>query len=237
LDPTLDNEQVKQIILNSADDVNYETQPGRDDELGYGRLNAFKALLRTPADKQLNSNLTIRKSLYGEHPPYYLIGKLVVPDGITLTIETGVKLVFAPGAQVIVEQGGRVVAASNDVDQPIRFVAEGQFMEQPWGLIEFRSQGNTFTNCQFENARTAIRALWNSSVTVNNCTFNNCGTAVMGFYDAQVTMDNCVVNSWGGNYGVVSWARNLTMTNCELYGASRAGIRVVGTSTGLLDEC
>jgi len=42
--PELTNRQVMAVIRLSADDVNADILPGRDDFLGYGRINAFKAI-------------------------------------------------------------------------------------------------------------------------------------------------------------------------------------------------
>ena len=43
--PELSNSDVMAIIKFSADDVNFATLPGRDDYLGYGRINASRALM------------------------------------------------------------------------------------------------------------------------------------------------------------------------------------------------
>jgi thermitase len=42
--PDLTNRQVMDVIRLSADDVNADILPGRDDYLGYGRINALKAI-------------------------------------------------------------------------------------------------------------------------------------------------------------------------------------------------
>jgi subtilisin family serine protease len=42
--PELTNRQVMTVIRLSADDVNADILPGRDDFLGYGRINALKAI-------------------------------------------------------------------------------------------------------------------------------------------------------------------------------------------------
>lgn len=47
--PDLTNQEVMYILRASADDVNADTYPGRDDYLGYGRINAFRALQITAA--------------------------------------------------------------------------------------------------------------------------------------------------------------------------------------------
>jgi len=76
LEPTLKPAQVRSIIEGSADKVggyNYNwdpSQPGYSKELGYGRINAYKALLLTYAyfNKSVSANATAwgstRKSVY-----------------------------------------------------------------------------------------------------------------------------------------------------------------------------
>jgi subtilisin family serine protease len=43
--PWLSNEEIMNIIRYSADDVNYTSNPGKDDYIGYGRINMKKALV------------------------------------------------------------------------------------------------------------------------------------------------------------------------------------------------
>ncbi len=43
--PQLSNEQIMNIIRYSADDVNYASNPGKDDYIGYGRINMKTALV------------------------------------------------------------------------------------------------------------------------------------------------------------------------------------------------
>jgi len=45
--PWLSNEEIMNIIRYSADDVNYTSNPGKDDYIGYGRINMKKALVPT----------------------------------------------------------------------------------------------------------------------------------------------------------------------------------------------
>ena len=53
--PDLSASIVRTIIEQSADDVNYDIYPGKDDYLGYGRVNAFKALAY--ADAYVNGHI------------------------------------------------------------------------------------------------------------------------------------------------------------------------------------
>ena len=64
LDPELNPAQIRQFIINSADDIGL---PGRDHYFGYGRINAHKALLLTleylaAENKSISSSATAHNS-------------------------------------------------------------------------------------------------------------------------------------------------------------------------------
>jgi len=83
LNPELTASEVREIIEQSAEDVNADQYEGFDIYLGHGRLNAFGALLLTPTEgpKILQADVNM-----GAGRTYGIVGELVVPDGRTMTI-------------------------------------------------------------------------------------------------------------------------------------------------------
>ncbi|NUO20381.1 S8 family serine peptidase [bacterium] len=112
-DNTLSYSELREIIEESADNVYGTTLP--NDSIGYGRVNAFKALLRAPGVKTLSSDLHVRKHIYDSVSPYYLESGLIVPDSVTLTLDPGVHITMGPNAYILVN--GSLVAngTSNNV--------------------------------------------------------------------------------------------------------------------------
>ncbi|HEY3296470.1 MAG TPA: S8 family serine peptidase [bacterium] len=127
-DSTLTAVEVKEIIQQSADRVYGDTLQGvRNDTVGYGRVNAFKALLRAPGVKTLTSSLTVRKHIYDAYSPYYVEGGLIVPAGKTLTLQPGARLTFGPNAYIEVQGKLSVLGTTTDT---VRFEAANP--AQPW---------------------------------------------------------------------------------------------------------
>jgi subtilisin family serine protease len=127
-DSTLTAVEIKEIIQQSADRVYGDTlQAVRNDTVGYGRVNAFKALLRAPGVKTLQTSLTVRKHIYDVNSPYYIEGGLVVPAGITLTLQPGARLTFGPNASIEVQGKLSVLGTTTDT---VRFEAANP--AQPW---------------------------------------------------------------------------------------------------------
>ena len=118
MNPNLTPEEIKGIIERSAEDVN-GNEPGFegwDEYLGYGRLNAFGALLLTPTDgpKILQADVNM-----GVGRTYGIVGNLVIPDGITLTINEGVQITMHEGSQLTVEAGGAISIQGTSTNQVV----------------------------------------------------------------------------------------------------------------------
>lgn len=145
---TLTPAEVRNIISASADDCNWngeevdgdfephpwtDAHPGHDRWLGYGRVNTFKALLRTPGWKELEDDLVIAPHYYDNVSPYVIVDQLVVPAGITMTIDAGARLCFAPGASLEID-GGTLIA-NGTVEDTIRFEIDPDDAGQAWAGV------------------------------------------------------------------------------------------------------
>ncbi len=99
VNPNLSYSQLRDILIKSAVVPDDPTDQIR---MGAGRVNALRAVLRTPGTKTLQANLTIPTSIGS----VYISSNLVVPAGKTLTIQPGVTVTMAPSAAITVQNGG-----------------------------------------------------------------------------------------------------------------------------------
>jgi subtilisin family serine protease len=107
VNPDLSNAELAQMLRGSADKVredHYTYVNGRHDEIGYGRLNTYKAVCsawNSNEDlKELESDDTWDEDKSLSYSVY-------IKDGVTLTINSTIQ--FGPNARLIVEQGGTLI--------------------------------------------------------------------------------------------------------------------------------
>ena len=102
---------------------------------------------------------------------YYVVGDLVVPDGLTLNIDSGVKVLFTGNYNLDVE--GHINAIGSE-DEPIYFTSN-QPTPAPsdWGVIELHSSANTFKYVYYEYANNGIEGDDGSGSVFENCTIRN----------------------------------------------------------------
>jgi len=103
--------------------------------------------------------------------PYAITDDIVVPAGVTLTIEPGVTLHFQANRSLRVEEGGRLLAEGTAA-QPIVFTRQG---DDYWGgiLLECTQEDNRIIHAVIEytrevitNPRTHGVSAWGSRVTI-----------------------------------------------------------------------
>lgn len=106
VNPNLHNFELAEILEESADKgTNYQYDEfGHNDEIGFGRLNAYKAVclagsyLAEPTDIEDDVTWDSNKSIFYD---------VAVKTGVTLTITAEIQ--FGPEAKLIIEPGGTVV--------------------------------------------------------------------------------------------------------------------------------
>lgn len=101
--PTLNPAEARSILCSAADKVGgyaYTEEghlgPGFDDEMSYGRLNAYKAVL---AAQTGTAHVTANITWYSASTPIY--GSLVVDNGVTMTLAEGASLNFLAGTLTV----------------------------------------------------------------------------------------------------------------------------------------
>jgi len=233
MNPDLSPENVKSIIEGSAEDVNGD-EPGLegwDEYLGYGRLNAFGALLLTPTDgpKTLQADVNM-----GAGRTYGIVGNLVVPDGITMKIDEGVHITMHQGSQITVEEGG-VIVVQGTGDDPVVFQSETEESGY-WNGIKIYSteQDNEITHCEVSGATIGIR-LVGGKCHLSGCDLkhNSCGLAIVNNGGALVEYTEIDSNVAFGC--LVANNSHCTFDECDIYENGQSGIWCASYGTADLD--
>jgi len=97
VNPGLTSDAVQTAIEQSAEDeVGHPTEdtPGRDDFMGWGRINAYNALVDVGAYVPVSGTLTA-DTTWESGVVYRVVGDVTVSAGVTLTIEPGAIVKFA----------------------------------------------------------------------------------------------------------------------------------------------
>jgi hypothetical protein len=227
--------EVKAIVILASDDCNFLSAPGHDNHLGYGRVNAFKALLRTPGNKELEDDLVIEPHHYDHDAngddvsPYVLVDQLTVPVGLTLTIQPGARIKFAPGASINVY--GTLIAEGTEQDS-IKFVRAGT--GAPWEIRVYAPADAEFSHCLLkQGGELLVSGLAN--VKVSDCRFDSMGIAVLASGCSRASLlveSNVITNSQYGIRGTTSAGtfRNNWISDCGIAGIRWTADRALGTS-------
>lgn len=168
VDPCLTNDEIREILRNTADKVNagqppyqYDyfhdpSRPGHSRQLGYGRINADSALkVCIPFPEQTISTNTTWNA-------YMRIdGNVTIEDGAELTIGSDALIKFHPYNKIIVKPGGRLIVDGGTITTSCNYFWEGIEVHGNPELpqIPTSNQGYVLVknNGKIENAICAIR--------------------------------------------------------------------------------
>ncbi|MBI5059017.1 S8 family serine peptidase [candidate division KSB1 bacterium] len=231
--PSLSPADVKSILQLSCDDVNANEadRRGYDEELGYGRVNAFKALLRSPGEKTLISDLTVRKHIYDHDEdgddlsPYFLVDQLTVPQDMTLTINPGTRIKFDAGASLDIS--GKLQAKGTEAE-PIIF--EFPSNTGGGGIYFVNADSVELVHCIFKRAP-IVFVQGGDYTWINNCTFDSC---FYGLEAYDVTTANSLIEYnlfTHCRYGILGLASAGTFEYNTLDSCDKVGIYWQGDRT------
>ncbi|MFH1320618.1 MAG: S8 family serine peptidase [Bacteroidota bacterium] len=100
VNPYLNSDEIRAILQNTADKVGpYTYVCGRCDELGYGRLNVYQAVLAAQNFQPITTNTTWNSVNYTFYLP------IVITNNSTLTIENLSTIEFGPNGSIVIEPG------------------------------------------------------------------------------------------------------------------------------------
>lgn len=172
--------QVEKILRQSADKVHSSTynynwdpqNPGHSKELGYGRINAYKALKYTleTYGGTISKNLT-----FNEDWSFNSNISLEIAPNITLSIDEGINLSFGSNSKLIING---TLDAQSTAANPITFNTsspEGYY----WDGIEIKGNAQAqFSNCNFLNCSFPIKVEENGTAIIYYSTFVDCGYGI-----------------------------------------------------------
>jgi len=104
-------------------------------------------------------------TLPGSAQPYLITENIIVPAGVTLTIEPGATLQFYPDRYLRVNEGGRLLAQGME-EQPIRFT---RWADTYWGGILFHrtQEDNLIQHAVVEYTREVIHDPWTQCISAH----------------------------------------------------------------------
>ena len=192
-DPTLTNIQIRQRLRDSAVDV---CDPGVDDDCGYGRVDAYRAVTKWGA---ISENTTWSGTVW-------VSGDVVVASSATLTIQPGTIVRIAADDnehagidtdRVELNIEGRLVAIGT-LASPIIFESWTPTSSDDWVGFYFdaQSDGGKFTRCIIRDAEYAIESY--AEIEVRSSTIESCGAGIVS-YDGSAFVKGCNISSehWG----------------------------------------
>lgn len=249
-------DSIRALIEFTADDIE---SPGWDTLTGFGRVNAFKALMAMEgyypdATGYLRINTTWGDTL-GD--TIYVLGDVVVPASCTLTINQGAVVKFLANdgenwgvdstkCEIIVK--GRLVAKGTPTDSVHFLTASDAPSDSDWyGVKVELSGGASFNYCDFRNAYTAIYDGGSAYDSVTHCRFKNNFMHAIKTRNSNLLVDNCVIenDSIGGSdttyYGILCdksspTIKNTLMKNCK-YGIKATTQTKFLPTTPVIEEC
>ena len=122
--------------------------------------------------------------------PLLVTKPLVVPAGVTLTVDPGATICFGPEGRLLIE--GRLLA-EGDAQRRI------QFLRTPgaagaWGGVGFSDSANDnrIAHVDFHHTGSYALAITNSVVTLDHVQWHNTRTNLIWFQDTSLTVRDCV---------------------------------------------
>ena len=161
------------------------------------------------ADAFTGGALTEDTALSADGSPYVISADIIVPTGITLTVEPGAALRFQAGRALRVE-GGRLVAEGTS-SQPILFTRDGA---DPWGAVVFQDShaDNCIVYATIEYARVAeANQYWQGVIA----------------YDSDLRVERSIIRHLG-LMGLTLERSQAQILDNEIYDVGLDGIHVVG---------
>jgi tetratricopeptide (TPR) repeat protein len=183
--------QCYDILKNTADKIGADSYiSGWNRYLGYGRINAYKALKYTLEN-------------YGGT----LAQTLTVPSGETWNFQPGVTVKFASGASLIVN--GTLNAVGNSTNK-ITFTRSGS--SGTWGGIKFNSgSSGSVQYCDISYANYGVHLYISpSSIVVSNNTITNGSVGIYCHQTTSTLLRNIITGQ--SSYGLSSFDSDVYLT-------------------------
>jgi hypothetical protein len=126
--------------------------------------------------------------------PWYVMGNVIVPAGATLTIEPGTTLFFDTGTGIIIEQGGRLVAAGNEHERIrlTRLPGSGS----RWDGIQFdqtmEDNNLSYVDMEYGDGLAQAISIDRAQLLIDNMTWTRTDKNVLEVSHPHLIIRNCV---------------------------------------------
>jgi hypothetical protein len=156
-------------------------------------LDGHPVGIRPPAGL-LSGTLTSNRILLAGPSPWRVTSDLIVPSGVTLTIEPGATVVFDANAGIKVQAGGRLAAAGTE-DGRITLTRTPGF-SSPWDGIEFdhTMEDNVlgFADLSYGDRQTEVILVQTSKLTIDHVTWSRVGKTIIEAEHPSLLVSNSV---------------------------------------------
>jgi len=142
--------------------------------------------------------------------PWHVIDYLIVPAGITLTIEPGTTLYFDTGAGIIVQQGGRLMADGTENDR-IRFTSVPNSGSR-WDGIQFNQTMEinhlSYIDMEYGDGLTQAIKIDHSQLLIDNMTWTRTNKNILEVTNPYLIVSNSTFPDQNDEEGI--YGRGLT---------------------------
>lgn len=184
---------INRIIVEAFDDRN---GAGRQVDRGH-----FDIWYDDGDTKDISGTLLDAHLLDAESGPWWVTGDIIIPAGVTLTVEPGVTMFFEAGAGIVVETGGRLAVTG----EPYRRIRLGQLpgTAMHWDGIRFdhtlEDNRLSYVDMEFGDAQGASIDVQHARVSIEDATWAGTNTCILNLDHPTVTVRNCVFPSIDGS--------------------------------------
>ncbi len=207
--------EIKSILRNTADKVGqFSYTNGRNNYIGYGRVNANSALIYTIEN--------YGGIVGGNGKTITFHDDITIKNGVTLTISSGTTVKFDPGKKFTIK--GKLIADN------VTFQSTSSSAE--WIGMEFNGSGTNaseFSNCTIRDTEIGIR-LVNTNVTIETAEVFDTEDYGISINGGEPIIYDCYIHDTGdygisaNNAGQNSFIRKTSLIECD------GGILIFGTS-------
>ncbi len=226
--PGLNQEQVRERILNAAE-FYWTATAENQKKYGAGKLNAYRAL--TEWGTVLSD--TTWGSVDGMPDTLYVAGDLTVPEGVTLTIQSGAVVLIAPTDILAAgEDDDRVeirvegaLDVRGTVSEPVVIEAWNPQGGADWvGIsVDESSSGTAFQNCIIRNASTGIEA--DGPLAITGTTIEQCDLIALSVAGGDSVFADSLTIRDVGYAGINVEGARLRLSNSDLSEVGDYGVR------------
>ncbi len=234
ISPSFNAQQVRDILLNSAEKVSGMGGQNFHNEYGYGRINAYEALKYTFANYNLtlSGNYTFSENInIGQTLTIASGANITFSGSASLIINSGANLVVSPNANIEFGTGSLTVNGTITADGSSNAINFGSTGGSKWGGIKLQSTASAnsvIKYCNIDNANQGIYiGLSNSGSsnfpTVEYNTITNCNDGIY-LYNSEGSSGkplryNDVSGSTNGIRfeGLAGYSNYVWITNNSLY--------------------